>query len=137
MNIHTYEHTHMHALFYLLSIAFFTLHRYSAEHLDLVRYFISRGADVNKASDAGATLLILAAHEGNDEMVKLFIDKGAVVDQKDKRGRTSLMLAAFKGYSETAKYLIERGAGVNETNNEGFAPLHFASQVSLAVYATD
>lgn len=90
----------------------------SSGHLDIVNFFLKRGADMYKLNEVGANLLHLAAESGNVEIVKMFIDK---FDLKatDKDGKTALNYAAIAGYEfscdkeDVTQLLIDRGANIH------------------------
>ena len=65
-----------------------------AGHLDLVKYFVSHGANVRYLNDVS---LQWAASNGHLEMVKYFIDKGC-----DVRSDNDLALNCAEQYSHTA-----------------------------------
>ena len=58
----------------------------SEGHLDLVRYFVENGADLEVESKSGQTALILAAGNKKTECASLLIDAGADFDIKDNLG---------------------------------------------------
>ena len=73
-----------------------------------------------------ATLLMLAAQQGQSGVVKLLIDRGADLNSKDSAGRTALMLVAEEGIgessgkqSEIAHLLLSSGVNVNLRDNNG------------------
>ncbi len=67
----------------------------------MVKFLISKGADVNDRNDNGATPLMLAAMRGNKESVELLAAKGADVNVKANKGETALHLAAISGHRRT------------------------------------
>lgn len=94
-------------------------------HLEITKYLIEKGADVNpKDTDTlqlGLTPLLSATtneiknDEVKKEIIKLLIDNGADVNAKDRNGYTPLINAciAIKDNFEVVKSLIEKGADVN------------------------
>lgn len=82
-----------------------------------------------------ATLLMLAAQEGETAVVKLLIDRGADVNAKDSAGRTALMLVAEEGIgttsgkqSDVARLLLSNGVNVNVRDNNGDTALMRATK---------
>ena len=79
----------------------------------LVKYLISKGADVNRNSD-GTTALMAASSNGNLEIVKFLVENGADINTKNLHEQTAL-IAALKSHKikmaeEIAQYLIIKGA---------------------------
>ncbi|AOZ96923.1 ankyrin repeat domain-containing protein [Butyrivibrio hungatei] len=80
--------------------------------IDIVKYFISCGIDVNKHGgprDSGA--LTDAAFEGKIEIVKLLYENGAALDTSNF-DRNPLFAAIYNDHFEVAKYLVEKGIDI-------------------------
>ena len=99
-------------------------------HLEIVKYLISKGADVNAKNDDGWTALMYASLRGHLEIVKYLISKGADINAKNDNGLTALMAASGdKGKLEIIKALVEgkggllsvfsKGADVNAQDDNG------------------
>lgn len=74
-------------------------------HLEIVKFLISHGANVNQADDGGGTALIYAVWKGNKEIVALLLKNGANVHAKTRDGRTALSIAKQAGNTEIEKML--------------------------------
>ena len=78
----------------------------------LVKYLISKGADVNRNSDG--TALMAASSNGNLEIVKFLVENGADINAKNLHEQTALIAALksdkIKMPEEIAQYLIIKGA---------------------------
>jgi cytochrome c len=96
----------------------------TAGHLEATRFLLSRGADVNLASNWGVPILN-AAFKGYSEILKLLLINGADPNSAF-RTETALHLAAEKGCLECVKILVEAGADVNALNRYREPPIHFA-----------
>jgi uncharacterized protein len=111
-------------------------------HSEVVRYLISRGADVNYAGFSEGTALIFAAGAGQAELVSLLLDAGADPNVALPRGgETALHTAASADQTEVVRLLIRAGADVNRRTHSDArtdmfdggaklwaeAPLHFAA----------
>jgi len=86
-------------------------------HLDVVRYLIDRGADVNvnrsfheALAVPGVTPLHGAASGDHLEVARLLIASGARMDAKDKYGRSALQWAIWKKHRRIAELLRRSGA---------------------------
>lgn len=95
--------------------------------IDLMRLFISRGADINKLNTNGESAIALAAWKGNLEAVKWLLERGARINAP-KRQWSALHYAVFAGHAEVADYLIEQGADIDAQSTNG------SSVLMMAVY---
>ena len=68
--------------------------------IDLVKYSLEKGADINKW---GRTAIELAIHSGNLEMIKFLVDRGANI-----RSQNYKVLAISKGHIHILNYLLEK-----------------------------
>jgi len=79
--------------------------------LENVKSLIAKGAEVNAASEFGATALLFAADGGHTDVVKLLLVSGADVNQKDTTyGSSPIDWAAGKGYAPIVEMLLAHGA---------------------------
>ena len=95
--------------------------------LELVKYFVSKGADIDSENEYGYTALIQASVEGYTDIVKFLLDNGANVDAADNQGYTSLMVACLEQRIECAHILIQAGANVNATTLNGATAIVLAA----------
>ncbi|KAK4210099.1 ankyrin repeat-containing domain protein [Rhypophila decipiens] len=101
---------------------------------DSVRYFLSKGADVNIRNITGDTSLSLAIQGGHESTTRVLLNSGAIVHEPyPKRWGTPLLLAITLGHEGIVRNLIERGANVSEPmydrdakNAKGHKPLSIA-----------
>eukprot|EP00057_Strongylocentrotus_purpuratus_P008956 XP_011663430.1 PREDICTED: uncharacterized protein LOC105437936 [Strongylocentrotus purpuratus] len=82
-------------------------------HLDVTRYLISQGAQMNKGNNDGRTALHIASHKGHLDVTKYLISRGAEVNKEDNNGRPPLHGAAQNGHLDVTEYLISQKAEVN------------------------
>ena len=97
-------------------------------HLEIVKYLLEKGGNINDKDDKCRTALIYASMSVDLETVKYLIEKGADVNAKDNNGSTALMDASSGGCLEIIKYLIENGADINDKDNDGSTALIYASR---------
>ena len=94
------------------------------EHLDIIRYLVEQGADVEKVDDEGNTPLIYASDHGHLEAVQYLLEQGADRDKTaSSDGFTPLHCAAQQGHLEITKLLMAYGADLNMRNNHGELPI--------------
>jgi len=95
---------------------------------EVVKYLISKGADINSRSCDGRTPLHMAVkYGGNLEVVEYLISYGADINARNAGGVTPFHIAvSHKGAIEVVKYLVSKGANVNAKDNDGATPLMWA-----------
>jgi len=95
--------------------------------LDIAKYLIENGADVNSVNVSKASALSIAAYRCNSDMVKLLIDNGANVDAVDNDRKTPLFYAARKGCIVPVLMLEKYGANTRLKNNNNQTYLEYAN----------
>lgn len=96
-------------------------------NIELMRLFISRGADINLINDAGEAPIILAAWRGNLAAVQWLLERGARLNAPHRHW-SALHYAVFAGHAEVADYLMAQGADINALSTNG------SSVVMMAIY---
>ena len=97
-------------------------------NLEVVKYLVEKGAEINMTTKDRVTLLGLAAREGHFEVVKYLAENGAEINMTTKDGVTPLGLAAREGHFKVVKYLAENGTEINMTTKDGVTPLGLAAR---------
>ncbi len=88
---------------------------------------MEKGADPNKTSEEGNSLLYEMALRGQLDLVKVLCEKGADVEGKTSDlNRTALHAAAAEGHLEVVKYLIEKKVSLDAFDKNGLSALHLA-----------
>lgn len=95
-------------------------------NFDLMRLFISRGADINQMNGNGETPLVLAAWRGNLDAAKWLIERGARINTPHPRQWSALHYAVFAGHAEVADFLIAQGADIDALSTNGSSVLMMA-----------
>ncbi|OWY99572.1 Serine/threonine protein kinase [Phytophthora megakarya] len=85
--------------------------------VDIERYIVEHGMDVNATDFYRNTTLMWAARIGNNDIVRYLATEGAPLNVVNADGATAVMLAAERGHTETVKLLVEYGADVNFTTD--------------------
>lgn len=85
----------------------------------VARICLQYPCDVNKPSEFGMTLLMLACYCRSMEVAKLLVAHGADVNAADEEGMTALMYAAVKHDARMMFFLIGRGADKSAKSAEG------------------
>lgn len=79
-------------------------------NVDVMRFLIENGADVNLVDKDGWTALMGATVERRLESVKLLLEVGAHVDAENDKGQTALVMASGPEHTEIREALLEHGA---------------------------
>ena len=96
-------------------------------NIDLVRFLIENGTDVNVLDDSFfKTALHRAAISGHRNVAELLLAKGADVDARSSAISTPLHYAVEQGHKEITELLIAKGADVNAKKSADDTPLHSA-----------
>jgi ankyrin repeat protein len=69
-------------------------------HLEVVRFLLDSGADVDARAPNQATPLMFAARNGHIEVARLLIERGADVDLKSDTGASAMVWAAERGNTD-------------------------------------
>jgi ankyrin repeat protein len=77
--------------------------------LDVAKYLLDKGADVNAVTTDGLTPLHMAAQNGNIEMTKLLLERDAKINALDAKGWTPLNRAQKWGHPDEAEFLRQHG----------------------------
>ncbi|KAI8752888.1 transient receptor potential cation channel subfamily A member 1 [Biomphalaria glabrata] len=95
----------------------------------IVRYLISKGANINATDIFGQTPLHFAAMRGNEVACSnlLFFKDKIIINANDNQGSTPLHTAALYKHLEIARMLIEAGANLMSRDKEQCTPLHHAA----------
>ena len=100
--------------------------------IEMVKWLIDNGAEVNSKNTDHKTPLHLASNLGFFEVVKCLIENGAETNANDNENITPLHDACsivFNTISPTeiSKCLLEKGAQIDAKCNFGYTPLHYAT----------
>ena len=101
------------------------LHSASFEgHLQVVRYLLRQGVDVNIRDSTGDTPLLVASWKGHLDVVQFLLEHGADVNLLDDEHNAPLTLAAHRGNVNVVRLLLEHNAEANPHDVNGHTPLH-------------
>lgn len=94
------------------------------KNLEVTKYLINKGANVNIKDKSGFTALHFAVFEDNLSIVQLLVDSGCNIDSLDDQGNTALWRSVMltDGNSPISKFLISKGADIKKENLHGVSP---------------
>lgn len=102
-----------------------------AENLDLVRFLLESGANVNGARERGDTPLFWAS---NAEIAETLIRSGASLHANDFAGREPIHWAAQFARPDVVRVLLDHDCDVNVPNANGHTPLHWATGATAFIH---
>jgi ankyrin repeat protein len=87
----------------------------------IIRYFLSKGVDINHPNNDGTTPFMNAAYLNADTATLTFV-AGFVKDINlvNKKGMSALSMAVRRNSQEIVKLLISKGADIKVTDSEGY-----------------
>ncbi|KAE8385879.1 ankyrin repeat-containing domain protein [Aspergillus alliaceus] len=100
-------------------------------NIDLVRFLVVRGADINIDEDCYGTRLAIASYYRLTEIFECSPEHGADVNLVSERYGTPLQAAAFAGNTELVKRLFDRGADLNISCGHWGSPLIAAANAGF------
>jgi ankyrin repeat protein len=77
----------------------------NSPHLEIVKFFLDKGVDINRQGTNKATCLIYVAAAGHKEVVRELLNRGANPKLKDREGKTALDWALKYDRKEVAALL--------------------------------
>lgn len=95
---------------------------------EIVLDLITRGVDLNKPDEDGATPLEYCCEYQNFYIAKILLEKGVDVNPIDKWGNNPLWRAVFKEDYKMVKLLMHYGANPNNINKAKRSPLILAEE---------
>ena len=104
------------------------------EDVDIVRWLLLRGANVNARDSLEETPLHIAAHFGTPEKLELLLAYGANIEARNCFYQTPLHAAASGGKRENAAVLLDHGADLEASDEKCQTPLQAATQPFIGEY---
>jgi ankyrin repeat protein len=97
------------------------------DQVELARYLVEAGADLDFVDNTGNTALHIAATSQKPHMVAFLVKAGANIEARKSNGCTALQTACATGNLAMIKILHEAKANVGALDNQGCTPLHSAA----------
>ncbi|WP_371253361.1 ankyrin repeat domain-containing protein [Orientia tsutsugamushi] len=101
---------------------------YAAKHnyLDVVKYLIEQGVDINTQNLRGSTALHIASYNGNIQMAMFLLANNAAVDTQNVYSNTALYYAVEQSNIEMASLLLSYGANLSFQCHFNMTPFEIA-----------
>ena len=96
--------------------------------LDVVRYLIGIGVNVNAKTVTGETGLHLAAKSGHIDVAEYLLQHDADVKHFRLTGHTALHFAAARGDIPLARLMLDAGADIEASQLDGVTPLYISAE---------
>ncbi len=98
-------------------------------NLDVIKYLINSGADVNLKTTAGDTPLFYAVTKNHLHIIKYFVENlkslNLNLNHQNDLGETAILIACKKGYTEIVRYLINNNVDLHAKSTDGCNLLHY------------
>jgi ankyrin repeat protein len=100
--------------------------------VEMTRFLIGKGADIDYTGMREGSPLMLAAYMGQLELLQLFLDGRAQANlAMPDGGETALHMAAVTGHTAAARMLLDAGADPNRRANSGVPTDMFDGNVKV------
>jgi ankyrin repeat protein/flagellar basal body-associated protein FliL len=97
-------------------------------NLAVIKFLVSKGADVNAANLKKVTPLYLATLRNDNEIIKFLVSSGANINVRESEyNSTPLHQASYQNNFDIIKLLISKGADINAKDNDGESPFFLAA----------
>ncbi len=87
--------------------------------LEVLKFKVDEGADVNARTIDGVTALVAASVNGQGASVDYLVTIGADLSAPTSNGDTALIAASLRGHVEIVEYLLQKGCDTDEVNSQG------------------
>ncbi|MCC9070459.1 ankyrin repeat domain-containing protein [Flavobacterium sp. F-65] len=86
---------------------------------EIVKYFLAKGVDANKADKDGNTPLMIAASAKDTAVLEQFLPVVKNINTQNLKGESALTFAVKSGTPETVEILLTKGADVTVKDKDG------------------
>ena len=83
------------------------------EKIDVVKYLVDQGVDINQGDSDGCTALHYLSQDGTVDMVRYMVNNGALINATCRGAETPLKWAHYGDNTQVTEYLVSVGATQN------------------------
>ncbi|KAJ8674380.1 hypothetical protein QAD02_005642 [Eretmocerus hayati] len=94
--------------------------------LEIVKYLVSLGADINVEDSLDLKPIHHAAQKAHKDVVEYFVNQGMGINVCNSMNQTLLFYAKDKNHQELVEYLLANGIDIHSTDSMGVTALHMA-----------
>lgn len=98
-----------------------------AGNVEIARYLLDAGADMNLGDNENSNALHLAACGGQNAMIDFLLERGMDIHAEDVNGMNAVLFAGGYNKYETARHLLSKGARADSKNRQGTTLMHQAA----------
>jgi ankyrin repeat protein len=109
------------------------LHFFGGTNVEVTKYLLNHGLNVNARDNRGRTALLSAANSMDTTVAALLLERGADIHALDDDGNSALFYAATPPNVAATKFLLRRGVEPKARNTRGETALHAALRYSWDV----
>lgn len=98
-------------------------------YLDIIKYLLSQGVEVQTQDTNGLTALHLAVWKGRLASTKYLVSQGADINGNRNKGKfTPLHISVIANHTDIAEWLLTASAGINAKTSSGKTPQNLAAE---------
>ncbi|XP_023311139.1 serine/threonine-protein phosphatase 6 regulatory ankyrin repeat subunit A-like [Anoplophora glabripennis] len=100
---------------------------FSKDRLEITKFIIENGADLNTRDIKGRTAFHLGAISGQSDIVMLLMQFEVDANIRDNDGRAAVHLATLGGHTDIVKFLVLHNVDITIKDNSGYTILQYLS----------
>ena len=100
-------------------------------HLNVVKYLIENGSEIDAVTTGGRTALHMACYNGNKEIIEYLVSKGSEINIQENEGNTPTHILAQLGWSDALSFLLELNPVLTIKNNYGQTAPEISTNIDI------
>ena len=103
---------------------------FKVKDLDIINYFIEKGAPVDQINIKGNNALINASYYNDSSVISLLLKHTSDINHQNNEGKTALTNAIARNSINNVKLLVANGSNTNVIDDDGNSLLYYAIKYS-------